>query len=113
MKQAVEKELKHFMAGLKKRNPHEKEFHQAVEEVATSVMPWYLDHAAYRQAEILERVTEPDRIVIFPRHLGNRRWRRACEPCLAGPVQSCAGSLQGGLAFPSVGDSKRAQVSRL
>ena len=43
----------------------EREFHQAVEEVATSVMPFYLDHKHYRDAQILERLTEPDRIVIF------------------------------------------------
>ncbi|MEM9354013.1 MAG: NADP-specific glutamate dehydrogenase [Planctomycetota bacterium] len=53
------------MEGLRKRNPHETEFHQAVEEVAASVMPWYLDHDDYRKAQILERLTEPDRIIIF------------------------------------------------
>lgn len=61
----VESELEDFMNGLKRRNPHEEEFHQAVEEVARSVMPYYLDHAAYRDAQILERMTEPDRIIIF------------------------------------------------
>jgi glutamate dehydrogenase (NADP+) len=54
---SMSKELEEFLAGLKKRNPHETEFHQAVEEVATSVMPWYLDHEAYREAQILERLT--------------------------------------------------------
>lgn len=62
---SVEKELEHFMQGLKKRNPHEEEFHQAVEDVAASVMPWYLEHPDYRKAQILERLTEPDRIVTF------------------------------------------------
>jgi len=59
------RELEHFMAGLRKRNPHEDEFHQAVEDVASSVMSWYLDHSEYRKAQILERITEPDRIVTF------------------------------------------------
>ncbi len=62
---AHQKELDHFMEGLRKRNPYETEFHQAVEEVAASVMPWYLQHDDYRTAQILERLTEPDRIVIF------------------------------------------------
>ncbi|TWU21889.1 NADP-specific glutamate dehydrogenase [Bythopirellula polymerisocia] len=101
MPQAVEKELKRFMAGLKKRNPHEKEFHQAVEEVATSVMPWYLDHAAYREAAILERVTEPDRIVIFRvtwetddgSVRANRAWRVQFNHVL--------GPYKGGLRFHS------------
>ena len=51
-----EKELKQFLNGLRKRNPHEEEFHQAVEEVAISVMPYYLDHADLRKAQILERL---------------------------------------------------------
>jgi glutamate dehydrogenase (NADP+) len=61
----MNRDLQEFLAGLRKRNPHKTEFHPAVEEVATSVMPWYLDHAAYREAQILERLTEPDRIIIF------------------------------------------------
>lgn len=61
----VEKELQRFMQGLKKRNPGENEFHQAVHEVASSVMPFYLDHSRYRDEQILERLTEPDRVVIF------------------------------------------------
>ena len=62
---ASERHLEHFMQGLKNRNQHETEFHQAVEEVAASILPWYLDHKEYHQAQILERLTEPDRIVIF------------------------------------------------
>lgn len=54
-----------FMVGLKRRNPGESEFHQAVYEVAASVMPYILEHKQYRDAYILERMTEPDRIVSF------------------------------------------------
>ncbi len=36
--------LERFMAGLKKRNPGEHEFHQAVEEVAESVIPFFQIH---------------------------------------------------------------------
>lgn len=58
-------ELERFMNGLARRNPGESEFHQAVREVAESVMPFVLDHARYRDAQVLERLTEPDRIVTF------------------------------------------------
>ena len=94
------------MGGLRKRNPHEKEFHQAVEEVATSVMPWYLDHEDYRQAQILERITEPDRIVTFRvswetddgEIRANRAWRVQFNHAL--------GPYKGGLRFhPSVTQS--------
>ena len=54
-----------FMAGLIKRNPGEPEFHQAVQEVAESLIPFILDHPEYKEAQILERMTEPDRVVIF------------------------------------------------
>jgi glutamate dehydrogenase (NADP+) len=54
-----------FMAGLKERNPHEPEFHQAVQEVAQSVIPFILDNTAYQEAGILQRMTEPDRSIIF------------------------------------------------
>ncbi len=58
-------ETENFMQGLMRRNPHETEFHQAVQEVAETLMPFILDHAVYRDAQILERMTEPDRVVIF------------------------------------------------
>ncbi|HKK22335.1 MAG TPA: NADP-specific glutamate dehydrogenase, partial [Pseudohaliea sp.] len=57
--------LDRFMQGLIKRNPGEPEFHQAVHEVAESVIPFILDNVRYREAGILERMTEPDRTVIF------------------------------------------------
>jgi glutamate dehydrogenase (NADP+) len=65
MSQSVQKNLKQFMDGLVKRNPGEVEFHQAVEEVATTLMPFIDEHSQYKDAQILERLTEPDRIIIF------------------------------------------------
>ncbi len=65
MSSSTEIEIERFMSGLVKRNPHEPEFHQAVAEVVDSVMPYVLEHDEYRQARILERMTEPDRVVIF------------------------------------------------
>ena len=47
------------------RNPGEKEFHQAVEEVAESVMPFLEKHTKYLKAKILERITEPERVIMF------------------------------------------------
>lgn len=57
--------LEHFMEGLIKRNPHEVEFHQAVKEVAESVIPFINEHEKYKKAHILERMTEPDKVVSF------------------------------------------------
>ncbi len=100
------KELKEFLQGLEKRNPHQSEFHQAVEEVAASIMPWYLDHSKYHQAQILERLTEPDRIISFRvswqtddgQIRANRAWRVQFNHCL--------GPYKGGLRFaPTVNES--------
>lgn len=57
--------LENFMEGLIKRNPGEVEFHQAVYEVAESVIPFILENPRYQQAGIIQRMTEPDRTIIF------------------------------------------------
>ena len=57
--------LDDVMATVKERNPGEKEFVQAVNEVAVHIVP-YLEHRPdYREARVFERLTEPDRIIIF------------------------------------------------
>ena len=47
--------LDRFMDGLVKRNPGETEFHQAVLEVASSVIPFLHDNPKYQEMQILER----------------------------------------------------------
>jgi glutamate dehydrogenase (NADP+) len=54
-----------LLAGVKAKNPAEPEFHQAVEEVAESVAPVLDSHPEYRQAKILERIIEPERVILF------------------------------------------------
>ena len=58
-------EVETFMKRVKEKNPHEPEFLQAVHEVAESVIPFLEDHPNYRKAKILERITEPDRVIMF------------------------------------------------
>src|SRR5581483_2407233 len=54
-----------LMADLKARNPGEPEFHQAVQEVAESLTLVFERHPKYREAKILERMTEPERVIMF------------------------------------------------
>lgn len=54
-----------FMAELIRRNPGESEFHQAVKEVAEKIWPFLDEHPEYREARVFERLTEPDRVVMF------------------------------------------------
>ncbi|MBW3565821.1 MAG: NADP-specific glutamate dehydrogenase [Acidobacteria bacterium] len=58
-------DLDRFMKGLKRRNPGESEFHQAVLEVASKVIPFINENPRYQRDGILERMTEADRVVIF------------------------------------------------
>lgn len=65
MNNKTKAKLDEFMAGLIKRNPGEEEFHQAVYEVAGTIMPYIEQKPIYEEMRILERMTEPDRIITF------------------------------------------------
>ncbi|HAX93900.1 MAG TPA: glutamate dehydrogenase, partial [Bacteroidales bacterium] len=54
-----------FMARIIAKNPGEVEFHQAVREVTESLMPFILENPKYRSAKILERMAEPERVILF------------------------------------------------
>jgi glutamate dehydrogenase (NADP+) len=54
-----------FMADVRKKNPAQGDFHQAVHEVVESVAPFIKKNEKYKKAKILERLIEPDRIIIF------------------------------------------------
>jgi glutamate dehydrogenase (NADP+) len=54
-----------FMDELKATNPAEPEFHQAVEEVVESLWPVLDKRPEYRSARILERIVEPERVIMF------------------------------------------------
>ncbi|MEZ4935277.1 MAG: NADP-specific glutamate dehydrogenase, partial [Saprospiraceae bacterium] len=54
-----------FMEGIRQRNPNEPEFHQAVEEWASCVVPFVNENPEYGQYGLLERLTEPDRVISF------------------------------------------------
>ena len=59
------KSPKDFMAYVKERNPNQPEFHQAVEEVVDSVWPVIEKNPKYQSANILERIVEPERTIMF------------------------------------------------
>lgn len=57
--------VKQFMAMIKAKNPGEGEFHQAVQEVAESLIPFIEENPKYKHAKILERIAEPERTIMF------------------------------------------------
>ena len=54
-----------FMADLIKKNPGENEFHQAVHEVVESVAPMIMQYPYMREQKVLERMVEPERVIMF------------------------------------------------
>ncbi len=61
----MSKSIETFMAKVVEKNPNEPEFHQAVEEVLESVLPFIAENPEYGENGILERMVEPDRIISF------------------------------------------------
>ncbi len=57
--------LDRYIKGVERRNPGESEFHQAVYEVAQSIFPYIADKPHYHKHQIMERLSEPDRVIIF------------------------------------------------
>ncbi len=60
-----EAQINEFMTKIIAKNPGESEFHQAVKEVVTSLMPFIEENPKYKAAKILERMAEPERVIIF------------------------------------------------
>ncbi|MGD8442720.1 MAG: glutamate dehydrogenase, partial [Desulfobacterales bacterium] len=54
-----------ILESLKARDPFEREFHQAVQEVTDSIKPVLDQNPQYGQAAVLERIVEPERIITF------------------------------------------------
>lgn len=65
MANVFEKKLNDFMAKVIAKNPSEVEFHQAVHEVVGSLIPFIEEHPQYSEAKILERMVEPERVIMF------------------------------------------------
>ena len=54
-----------FMKNVISRSPGENEFHQAVHEVITSIWDYVQDHPQYIHEGILDRIIEPERVILF------------------------------------------------
>ncbi len=61
----MKKSIKDFISQVEKSNPHEPEFLQAVREVAETVIPFIEENKKYQNRKLLERMVEPERVIIF------------------------------------------------
>lgn len=96
-------EIEEFMAKVKAKNSNEPEFIQAVEEVVETIIPIFKDNPKYVKHNILERIVEPERTIIFrvpwTDDKGNPQVNRGYRV----EFNSAIGPYKGGLRFhPSV-----------
>ena len=61
----MQDKIEAFLDEVKKRNGHEPEFLQAVQEVAETVIPYIVEHDIYHGKNILLRMVEPERLISF------------------------------------------------
>jgi glutamate dehydrogenase (NADP+) len=94
-------ELSEFMESLKMRTPGEKEFHQAVQEVAESVWDYYMGNPIYRKNKILERMCEPERVIMFRVPWVDDRGEVQINRGYRVEFNSAIGPYKGGLRFHS------------
>ena len=88
---------------IKNRDPGEKEFHQAVEEVLETVQPVLDRNPEYRQAAVLERITEPERVIMFRVPWMDDQGQVQVNRGYRLEMNSAIGPYKGGLRFhPSV-----------
>ncbi|MDO3410255.1 NADP-specific glutamate dehydrogenase [Saccharibacillus sp. CPCC 101409] len=88
------------------RNPHESEFHQAAREIFDSLVPVFAKHPDYRQLGLLERLSEPERMVTFRVAWVDDSGRVQVNRGFRVQFNSAIGPYKGGLRFhPSVNAS--------
>ena len=95
--------ISQFMDKIIARNPAEVEFHQAVREVVESLLPFLDANPHYRQAKILERICEPERVLIFRVPWRDDQGEVQVNRGFRIEMNSAIGPYKGGLRFhPSV-----------
>ncbi|MED3943387.1 NADP-specific glutamate dehydrogenase [Priestia megaterium] len=104
--ESVQNYVNQVFETVKKRNPSESEFHQAVKEVFDSLIPVLIKNPQYINQAILERIVEPERVISFRvpwvNDMGNVRVNRGFRV----QYSSAIGPYKGGLRFhPSVNAS--------
>jgi glutamate dehydrogenase (NADP+) len=92
-----------LMSDVKAKNPGEPEFHQAVQEVAESLSLVLDQHPEYRKAKILERIIEPERVIMFRVPWQDDQGELHVNRGFRIQMNSAIGPYKGGLRFhPSV-----------
>jgi glutamate dehydrogenase (NADP+) len=99
MANIFEKKLNDFMAKVIAKNPSEIEFHQAVHEVVESLIPFIEEHPHYSEAKILERMVEPERVILFRVPWADDKGEVHINKGYRIEMNSAIGPYKGGLRF--------------
>jgi glutamate dehydrogenase (NADP+) len=92
-------QIDEFMANVKAKNGHETEFLQAVEEVAETVIPFIEKNPKYKAVKVLERITEPERVIMFRVPWLNDKGETQINRGFRVEFNSAIGPYKGGLRF--------------
>ncbi len=95
----LEAQVNEFMTKIVAKNPGESEFHQAVKEVVTSLMPYINENPKYKSAKILERMAEPERVIIFRVPWIDDKGELQINRGFRVQMNSAIGPYKGGLRF--------------
>ncbi len=96
---SISARVNEFMNQIVAKNPNEPEFHQAVREVVESVMPVVEATPEYRKAKILERIVEPERVILFRVPWVDDRGEVQVNRGFRIEMNSAIGPYKGGLRF--------------
>jgi glutamate dehydrogenase (NADP+) len=88
-----------FLRDLQARNPAQPEFHQAVREIAESLEPCLQRHPEYIEQRILERMSEPDRVIMFRVTWQDDRGEVRVNRAYRVEFNNAIGPYKGGLRF--------------
>jgi len=92
-----------FMDSVSAKNPNESEFLQAVLEVAETVIPFIEENKKYHNKMLLERMVEPERVIMFRVNWLNDKGEIQVNRGYRIQMNSAIGPYKGGLRFhPSV-----------
>lgn len=99
MEKRVTEFIENFMAAIIAKDPLEKEFHQAVHEVVESLAPFLIQNPIYMKARILERIAEPERVIIFRVPWVDDRGEVQINRGYRVQMNSAIGPYKGGIRF--------------
>jgi glutamate dehydrogenase (NADP+) len=97
----MDSKIQVFMSEVERKNPGEKEFLQAVQEVVETIWDFYRENPRYQKAKILERMVEPERVIMFRVSWVDDKGEVQVNKGFRVEFNSAIGPYKGGIRFHS------------